>query len=94
MGKGSAAWLELYTKEAVDFITRSKDQPFYLYFAHNAVHTPIWPGAAFAGKSQNGRFGDWVEEVDWSVGQVLDTLRARASIRTRSWSSLPTTARG
>ena len=58
-------------------ITRSKDQPFYLYFAHNAVHTPIWPGAAFAGKSQNGRFGDWVEEVDWSVGQVLDTLRAQ-----------------
>jgi arylsulfatase A-like enzyme len=74
-GEGQRRMVELYTKEAVDFITRSKDQPFYLYFAHNAVHTPIWPGAAFAGKSQNGRFGDWVEEVDWSVGQVLDTLR-------------------
>ena len=76
-GEGQRRMVELYTKEAVDFITRSKDQPFYLYFAHNAVHTPIYPGAAFAGKSQNGRFGDWVEEVDWSVGQVLDTLRAQ-----------------
>jgi arylsulfatase A len=76
-GEGQRRLVELYTKEAVDFITRNKDQPFYLYFAHNAVHTPIWPGAAFAGKSQNGRFGDWVEEVDWSVGQVLDTLRAQ-----------------
>lgn len=76
-GEGQRRLVELYTKEAVDFITRSKDQPFYLYFAHNAVHTPIWPGAAFAGKSQNGRFGDWVEEMDWSVGQVLDTLRAQ-----------------
>ena len=76
-GEGQRRMVELYTKEAVDFITRSKDQPFYLYFAHNAVHTPIWPGAAFAGKSQNGRFGDWVEEVDWSVGQVLDALRSQ-----------------
>jgi arylsulfatase A-like enzyme len=76
-GEGQRRLVELYTKEAVDFIGRNKDRPFYLYFAHNAVHTPIYPGAAFAGKSQNGRFGDWVEEVDWSVGQVLDTLRAQ-----------------
>jgi arylsulfatase A-like enzyme len=76
-GEGQRRLVELYTKEAVDFIGRHKDQPFYLYFAHNAVHTPIYPGAAFAGKSQNGRFGDWVEEVDWSVGQVLDALRAQ-----------------
>ena len=69
--------VEIYTKEAVDFIGRAKDKPFYLYFAHNAVHTPIHPGAAFAGKSQNGRFGDWVEEVDWSVGQVLEALRSQ-----------------
>ena len=76
-GEGQRRMVELYTKEAVDFITRSKDRPFYLYFAHNAVHTPIWPGAAFAAKSQNGRFGDWVEEMDWSVGQVLDALRSQ-----------------
>jgi arylsulfatase A-like enzyme len=76
-GEGQRRMVELYTKEAIDFITRSKEKPFYLYFAHNAVHTPIYPGAAFAGKSQNGRFGDWVEEVDWSVGQVLDALRSQ-----------------
>jgi arylsulfatase A-like enzyme len=64
-----------YTEEALKFIRANKDQPFLLYLPHTAVHTPIHPGAAFAGKSQNGRFGDWVQEVDWSVGQVLDLLR-------------------
>ena len=76
-GDAQSRLVEIYTKEAVDFIGRNKEKPFYLYFAHNAVHTPIHPGAAFAGKSQNGRFGDWVEEVDWSVGQVLDALRSQ-----------------
>jgi arylsulfatase A-like enzyme len=64
-----------YTEEAVKFIQDNKDHPFFLYFAHTAVHTPISPGPDFQGKSKNGQFGDWVEEVDWSVGQVLDTLR-------------------
>ena len=76
-GDAQSRLVEIYTKEAVDFIGRNKDKPFYLYFAHNAVHTPIHPGAAFAGKSSNGRFGDWVEEVDWSVGQVLEALRSQ-----------------
>jgi arylsulfatase A-like enzyme len=67
--------VERYTEEAVGFIRASKDKPFFLYFPHTAVHTPIWPGEKFRGKSQNGRFGDWVEEVDWSVGRVLETLR-------------------
>ena len=66
--------VERYTDEALGFIRKSKDQPFLLYLAHTAVHTPIYPGAAFAGKSANGRFGDWVEEVDWSTGRILDTL--------------------
>lgn len=65
---------ERYTEEAVKFIREHKEQPFFLYFPHTAVHTPIVPGPKFAGKSANGRFGDWVEEVDWSVGRVLDTL--------------------
>jgi arylsulfatase A-like enzyme len=67
--------VERYTDEAVSFIRTNKDKPFFLYFPHTAVHTPIWPGEKFRGKSQNGRFGDWVEEVDWSVGRVLETLR-------------------
>jgi len=67
--------VERYTNEALGFIRDNKDKPFLLYLPHTAVHTPIHPGAAFDGKSGNGRFGDWVEEVDWSVGRVLDTLR-------------------
>jgi arylsulfatase A-like enzyme len=66
--------VERYTREAVGFIEEKKDGPFFLYFPHTAVHTPIHPGEKFRGKSQNGRFGDWVEEVDWSVGQILETL--------------------
>ncbi|HPA17566.1 MAG TPA: sulfatase [Verrucomicrobiae bacterium] len=66
---------ERYTEEAIDFIRANRGRPFFLYLPHTAVHTPIHPGAAFAGKSANGRFGDWVEEVDWSTGRILDTLR-------------------
>jgi arylsulfatase A len=65
-----------YTTEAIKFITANKDRPFFLYLPHTAVHVPLHPGAAFKGKSANGTYGDWVEEVDWSVGRVLDTLRA------------------
>jgi len=64
-----------YTEEAVKFIAANKDRPFFLYFPHTAVHVPLNPGKAFEGKSANGTYGDWVEEVDWSVGRVLDTLR-------------------
>jgi arylsulfatase A-like enzyme len=64
-----------YTEEAVKFITANQDHPFFLYLPHTAVHVPLHPGAAFKGKSANGIYGDWVEEVDWSVGRVLDTLR-------------------
>ncbi len=67
--------VERYTDEAVKFIHENKGKPFFLYFPHTAVHTPIKPGQAFQGKSNNGRFGDWVEEIDWSVGRVFDTLK-------------------
>jgi arylsulfatase A-like enzyme len=66
--------VELYTNEAIKFITANKDHPFFLYLPHTAVHVPLHPGKAFQGKSNNGRYGDWVEEVDWSTGRVLDTL--------------------
>jgi len=65
----------LYTEEAVKFIRQHKDERFFLYLPHTAVHFPIYPGKAFQGKSNNGIYSDWVEEVDWSVGQVLDTVR-------------------
>jgi arylsulfatase A-like enzyme len=67
--------VERYTDEAVRFITANKDKPFFLYLPHTAIHTPIHPGEKFRGKSSNGRVGDWVEELDWSTGRVLDTLR-------------------
>jgi arylsulfatase A len=67
--------VERYTDEAVSFITAHKDKPFFLYLPHTAIHTPIYPGVKFRGKSSNGRVGDWIEEVDWSTGRVLDTLR-------------------
>jgi arylsulfatase A-like enzyme len=67
--------VERYTDEAIRFITENKDKPFFLYLPHTAIHTPIYPGEAFRGKSQNGAVGDWIEEVDWSTGRLLDTLR-------------------
>jgi arylsulfatase A len=67
--------VERYTTAAVKFIKANQDKPFFLYLPHNAVHFPIYPGKKWAGQSPNGNYSDWVEEVDWSVGQVLDTLR-------------------
>jgi arylsulfatase A-like enzyme len=64
-----------YTDEAVKFITENKSQPFFLYLSHTAVHVPLHPGSNFRGKSQNGTYGDWVEELDWSAGRILDTVR-------------------
>ena len=64
-----------YTDEAVKFIRENQSRPFFLYLPHSAVHVPLHPGDNFRGKSANGTYGDWVEEVDWSVGKVMDTLR-------------------
>jgi arylsulfatase A len=67
--------VERYANAAVKFIKANRGNPFFLYLPHNAVHFPIYPGKKWAGKSPHGIYPDWVEEVDWSVGQVLDTLR-------------------
>ena len=66
----------LYTEEAVKFLEASKasGKPFFLYLPHTAMHVPLFPHADFVGKSNNGTYGDWVEEVDWSVGEVLGAL--------------------
>lgn len=64
-----------YTSEAVKFLRENRGNKFFLYLPHSAVHFPIYPGKAFQDHSQNGIYGDWVEEVDWSVGQVLGTIR-------------------
>ncbi len=63
-----------FTREAVDFIERSKDKPFFLYLAHKDPHQPCIPSERFKDRSNGGRHGDTVEEVDWSVGQVMACL--------------------
>lgn len=64
-----------YTDAAVKFVRENAENPFFLYLPHSAVHFPLYPGKDWVGKSGNGLYGDWVEEVDWSVGRVLDTIR-------------------
>jgi arylsulfatase A-like enzyme len=64
-----------YTDEAVQFIKQNKKNPFLLYFPHTFPHVPLFASDKFSGKSRRGLYGDVVEELDWSVGQVLQTLR-------------------
>jgi arylsulfatase A len=64
-----------FTQEAQDFIRLQQDQPFFLYLAHPMPHEPIHASDAFRGRSAGGLYGDAVEELDWSVGQILDTVR-------------------
>lgn len=65
-----------FTEEAVRFIRGSAGQPFFLYLAHPMPHIPIGTSDEFKGHSRAGRYGDVIEELDWSVGQVLATLEA------------------
>jgi arylsulfatase A len=64
-----------YTEEAIRFIEENRNQPFYLYLAHTMPHIPLYASAEFEGKSPRGLYGDVVEELDWSTGQILQTLR-------------------
>jgi arylsulfatase A len=64
-----------YTERATKFITASKSSPFFLYMPHTFPHIPLAASARFRGKSPEGLYGDVVEEIDWSVGEVLRTIR-------------------
>ena len=64
-----------YTERTVDFIKANKDKPFLVYLPHSMVHVPLYVSEKFKGKSGAGLFGDVMMEVDWSVGQILQTLR-------------------
>jgi arylsulfatase A len=64
-----------YTEEAVKYIRERKDKPFFLYYAHTFPHIPLFASERFRGKSAGGLYGDVIEELDWSVGEVLETLR-------------------
>lgn len=66
---------QTYTKEAVRFIDQNKDKPFFLYITHNMPHVPIYASPKFEGKSKRGLYGDVIEELDWSVGEVVKALK-------------------
>ena len=64
-----------YTEKAVDFINRSAKSPFFLYVPHTFPHIPLAASDRFRDKSGEGLYGDVVEEIDWSIGEVLGALR-------------------
>jgi len=64
-----------YTEEAIQFIRDKQDEPFFVYLPHSMPHIPLFVSEDFRGESARGLFGDVIEEIDWSVGRVLETLR-------------------
>lgn len=64
------------TERSVNFINRNKDHPFFLYVPHPQPHVPLFVSEKFKGKSGRGLYGDVIMEIDWSVGQILNALKA------------------
>tara|TARA_R110002049_G_scaffold285698_1_gene466687 strand:- start:70478 stop:71854 length:1377 start_codon:yes stop_codon:yes gene_type:complete len=64
-----------YTREAVQWIKERQDKKFFLYLAHNMPHAPVFASPSFQGKSDAGRYGDVVEEIDWSVGEIMKAVK-------------------
>lgn len=81
MSGGRSAWwtdsliADVITGKAVDFIRKNKEHPFFLYFASHDIHVPRVPDHRFAGKSGMGPRGDEILELDWEVGQIVQTLK-------------------
>ncbi len=65
---------ELYTERVTRIIREPSETPFFLYYAHNYPHTPFKAGRRFAGTSKDGVRGDVIQELDWSVGELMKTL--------------------
>ena len=65
-----------YTEEAVRYIDQNAGRPFFLYVAHSLPHIPLARSAEFVDHSGAGMYGDVIEEIDWSVGAIVDALRA------------------
>jgi arylsulfatase A-like enzyme len=64
-----------YSEEAVSYIKKNKDKPFFVYLAHNLPHIPLFASKEFSGKSERGLYGDVVEEIDDGVGKIMATLK-------------------
>jgi arylsulfatase A-like enzyme len=74
-GEDQAQLTRQYTERAVRFIEKNKDHPFLIYLPHTMVHVPLYVSNRFRGKTGRGLFADVVTEIDWSVGEILETLR-------------------
>ena len=64
-----------YTERAVKFLERDHDKPFFLYLAYNMPHMPVRTADRFRGRSRAGLYGDVIQTIDWSVGEVMKTLK-------------------
>ncbi len=64
-----------YTEEAIKFIDKHKKEPFFLYLPNNMPHVPLYASESFSGKSKRGLYGDVIEEIDWSVGELMAALK-------------------
>jgi arylsulfatase A-like enzyme len=64
-----------YTAEAIRLLNLNKDRPFFIYLAYTMPHIPLWASQKFKDKSERGLYGDVVEEIDWSVGEILKTIK-------------------
>lgn len=69
-----ATLTQRYTQKTIAFIEQHQSEPFFVYLPHTFPHLPLFASKEFHGKSSNGRYGDSVEEIDWSTGQILDCL--------------------
>jgi len=66
---------QIYTDEAIDFIERNKEKPFFLYLPHTMLHKPLGVSEPFRGTSDWGEYGDAIQELDHNVGRIFDTLK-------------------
>ena len=64
-----------YTAQVISFIAENQDNPFFVYLPHTFPHLPLFASEQFHGKSSNGRYGDAVEEIDWSTAQIMNCLK-------------------
>ncbi len=64
-----------YTCETIRFITQNRDKPFLVYLAHNMPHIPLHASVKFIGSSKLGIYGDTIQELDWSTGEILRSLK-------------------
>jgi arylsulfatase A-like enzyme len=70
-----AQFTKVFTEKAIEFIATNKAKPFFVYLPHVMPHVPIFAREPFKGKSGRGLYGDVVEELDWSIGEILQALK-------------------